>query len=238
MGSCTHEPFSSDDDLILVDTTSTSVDTSSTNPVDTSSSSQACDPDVVYFQQQLLPILQSNCAISACHDAASAQDGVILDSYINVLTTGEIVAGDLSESDLYEVLVEDKEEKRMPPSPRARLNQEQIKLIGDWILQGAKDLTCDSNTNDEGKSTNVTYATTIAPVITDFCLGCHSGTTPSGGVSLSGHQNVKKAADAGTLIGSITWQDAYAPMPKGASKLSACIIDQFKAWVDAGALDN
>ena len=28
-----------------------------------------CDPDVVYFDRDLLPILKSNCAKSGCHDA-------------------------------------------------------------------------------------------------------------------------------------------------------------------------
>ena len=99
-------------------------------------------------------------------------------------------------------------------------------------------MDCDANANGVCNTADVTYATTINPVITDFCLGCHNGSAPSGGVSLNGYDNVKKAADNGKLIGVISWQQGYAQMPKGADKLPACTIEQFKSWVDGGALNN
>src|SRR5690349_8075119 len=33
------------------------------------------------FERDILPIFQSNCAKSGCHDAASAQDGYVFTSY-------------------------------------------------------------------------------------------------------------------------------------------------------------
>ena len=50
----------------------------------------SCDPNKIYFQQQVLPILVSNCAKSGCHDNASHQDGVILTSYSSVITTADV----------------------------------------------------------------------------------------------------------------------------------------------------
>ena len=46
------------------------------DPIDTSGGGgtvivHPCSPDSVYFEQQLLPIIQSNCAVSGCHDAAA-----------------------------------------------------------------------------------------------------------------------------------------------------------------------
>ena len=46
-----------------------------------------CDPDSVYFDNQVLPILVSNCAKPGCHDAASHQDGVVLSSYASLMST-------------------------------------------------------------------------------------------------------------------------------------------------------
>ena len=38
----------------------------------------------VCFESEVLPIFQTNCATSGCHDAASNQKGYILDSYDNL----------------------------------------------------------------------------------------------------------------------------------------------------------
>ena len=39
----------------------------------------------VCFQNQILPLFQSNCAKSGCHDAASQLDGYVFDSYANIV---------------------------------------------------------------------------------------------------------------------------------------------------------
>lgn len=106
-------------------------------------SGNPCHPDTVYFKRDILPLLLSSCAYAGCHDAASAMDGVILDSYANVITTADVKPGNPNGSDLYEVLVEDDEDKRMPRPPFPRLSNEQIATVRKWILQGAKNLTCD-----------------------------------------------------------------------------------------------
>ena len=40
------------------------------------------------FQQDVLPLIVSSCAMSGCHDAASAQEGVVLTSYSTIMNTG------------------------------------------------------------------------------------------------------------------------------------------------------
>lgn len=233
IGACKHEPFlAEDDDITPVDTTVV------IDPPDTTSVLEDCDPLVVYFQQQVLPILRSNCAVSGCHDAITAEEGIILDSYANVLATGKIDPEKPRDSEIYEKITEDKESERMPPSPRARLTADQIKLIEDWIAQGAKDLECDPNPNGGCNTTDVSFAMTVSPLISNTCKGCHSGSAPSGGVNLSNYANIRAAALSGRLVGAISWQPGYAKMPQGGSKLPQCTIDQISSWVDAGAPDN
>ncbi|NDH90530.1 MAG: hypothetical protein EBZ22_06560 [Flavobacteriia bacterium] len=84
--SCTHEPLNPIDP----------------NPTDTTGTGgRVCDPDTVYFQQDVLPLIVSSCAMSGCHDAASAQDGVVLTSYTSIMTTGDVKAGQPNNSELY-----------------------------------------------------------------------------------------------------------------------------------------
>ena len=64
--SCVHEPVIDPNNPI--DTTDNPIDTID-NPIDTTPTGTPCDPDVVYFSKDILPLLRSNCAKSGCHDA-------------------------------------------------------------------------------------------------------------------------------------------------------------------------
>ncbi len=56
----------------------------------TPADSSDCDPSTVYFKQDVLPLLQSNCAKSGCHNEESRKHGVVLNSYENLMATIEI----------------------------------------------------------------------------------------------------------------------------------------------------
>jgi mono/diheme cytochrome c family protein len=205
------------------------------NPPPDDTTGTPCDPDVIYFSQQVLPILQSSCAKSGCHDAASHQDGVVLDSYENVMK--EIKPFDLDDSEIFEVITEDDPDKLMPPPPNPVLTAQQIDLIATWILQGAKDLSCDP---DAGgcDTTNVSFAGYVFPVLQNYCLGCHGSVSPSGGIDLSTHQKVAAVAQSGQLYGAIAHQQGYSPMPQNGPQLSDCRIQKIQAWIQNGAPNN
>jgi hypothetical protein len=193
-----------------------------------------CDPNKIYFKQQVLPILISNCAMSGCHDDASRSDGVILTSYEKVMATADVRPGRPGNSDLYEVLVETRPDKRMPRPPQNPLTQQQIQLIYDWIKQGAKNLECASLCDEN----NFSYSSTIKLIISNKCQGCHSGGAPQGGIDLSTYSGVKAKITDGRLWGAINHQQGFSPMPKNGAKLSDCEITQFRKWMDAGAPEN
>ena len=236
---CKHAPVGpfSDDDLMPIDSSDTNPgDTVVVDPPDTLAGIP-CEPGVVYFKQDILPILISNCAFSGCHDAESAEDGVILISYETVLQTADVEPFDLKHSEIYEVLTEDDEDKRMPPLPTPPLDPEKVQLIAQWILQGAEDLECDPDF-DGCDTDEVSYADFVAPTIDTHCAGCHGGATPSGGIELTDHTGVKSAADNGSLYGAIAWESGFEPMPQGGDQLPDCTIDKIKSWIDAGAPNN
>lgn len=231
MPACTHDPFSPIDPD-PVDTTG--------NPIDTMNHDTLgipCDTNVVYFDNQILPLLKSNCAKSGCHDAASHEEEIILDSYENVMNSKIIKAYNLNESDMYEVITETNPDKRMPEPPNQRLTGEQITLISKWILQGAKDLTCDEQAGS-CDTTAVSYSGFVAPLLANYCVGCHSGGAPSGNIALGSYAGVQSVALNGRLIGAITWASGYQQMPRSSAKLPNCTIDKIKAWVNDGAPNN
>ena len=198
-----------------------------------STPSITCDPNTIYFQQQVLPILISNCTMSGCHDAASRQDGVILTTYNNIIATAEVRAGQPYNSKLYKVLVTSEVSKRMPYNKPA-ISQDKIDIISKWIQQGAQNSSC-QNACD---TANVTFTSSIKPIITAKCQGCHSSSAPAAGYDYSTYPGIKARVDDKKLWGAINHMTGYSPMPKNGPKLSDCELTQIKKWIDAGAPNN
>ena len=99
----------------------------------------ACSPDTVYFLNEIMPIISSNCTMSGCHDNISHAEGVNLTTYTNIMRY--VKAGNAGNSKLYEVIIKTGGD-RMPPSPMAPLTSVQKAFIQKWINQGAKNNNC------------------------------------------------------------------------------------------------
>jgi hypothetical protein len=196
-----------------------------------------CDPSVVYFQNDVMPLFASSCALSGCHNAASAADGVVLTTYANIMNTGEVNPGNPNDSKLFESITDNNPEDRMPPpSSGITLTQDQINLINDWIAQGAQNTICVASAPCDTLA--VSFAADIQPIISTHCLGCHSGSAPSGGIALSNHQQVLVTANNGKLLGSVSHAPSFSPMPQGQAKLDDCKIALIRNWIAQGAANN
>ena len=194
-----------------------------------------CSADTAYFQQQVLPIFISNCSSAGCHDEASHQKGIVLTSYSSIMNNGGIRAGNPGNSKIYKKITEDDRDDRMPPLPRNALPQTQIDLIRKWIMQGAKDNSCQLASCD---TSNVNYSGTIRSIISNKCQGCHSGSAAAGGLDYSSYEGVKAKVNDGRLWGAVNHVAGFSPMPKNGNKLSSCELAQIKKWIDDGALNN
>jgi len=192
-----------------------------------------CDPDTVYFQNQILPFLAASCAQPGCHDAATAEDGVMLTDYFNIVTTGDVEPFDPNDSEIYETITDSDWDDRMPPAGEDPLSAEQIEMIYTWIAQGAQNNSCSSC-----DTTEVTFANTIYPLVEIKCQGCHSGTQPSSGLSLLNYSDISEIALNGAFYSSVTGTNNYTQMPYNSNALPACEVDLIQSWIDAGAPNN
>ena len=226
--SCKHEP-----EFLGV---ATSTDTVGNNGNNNNGgvSGTSCSKDTVYFVQQVLPLLQSSCAMSGCHDAITHKEGIRLDSYTNIISSGGLQVSSPTNSKLYRVMVNTGEEQ-MPPAPAASMTSAQLLTISKWIGQGAKNNCCTESGCD---TTNVKYSTHIIPIIQNTCQGCHSGAAPGGGINLTTYAGVKAIADNGKFVGSISYLTGYSGMPKNGNKLTDCQITMVKLWINQGAPQN
>lgn len=190
-----------------------------------------CDPDTVYFQNTILPLLVSNCAMSDCHDQVDPESDVRLYDYATIME--QVEASDLNSSDLWEAINEPDPADIMPPSPYAPLSSSDIALIQTWILQGALNNSC-----EDCDPTASSFANNIAPLIDLYCSGCHGGASPDGGLSLLTYDDISGSALDGSLMHSLNGTGGYTLMPDNTSGLPQCYKDQVAAWIAAGAPNN
>ncbi|MEZ5014514.1 MAG: hypothetical protein R2794_09500 [Chitinophagales bacterium] len=194
-----------------------------------------CDPDTVYFQNEVLPIIISNCAMSGCHNGGGGEEEAHdLSDYNAIMNSGYVKPFNANDSKMIKAVTTGGGEDKMPPSPREPLSSEQIATLKTWINQGARNNECTGGCD----TTNVTYAGTIAPVMNNYCTGCHGGTFPSAGIDLTLYSNVAAVAADGSLYGSVTHTPGYNPMPQGGNMLQDCILDEIRIWIENGYPNN
>jgi hypothetical protein len=179
-----------------------------------------------YFENMVLPTVLSGCAKTGCHDQATQKGDLVLVNYADISRL--VVPFDPQNSALYYRLFSNSE-GRMPPD--IPLSSEQKSIIYWWIQEGAYDNRCDSIICD---SVNVTYDTTIQPILQTWCTGCHGGSNPSNGLSLETYDQVVACANSGRLMGAINQEQGYKTMPQGGYKLSPCEINLFQKWINIG----
>lgn len=114
-----------------------------------------------------------------------------------------------------------------------------LHVLAMLFLLGMTMYACSDDDDDDVCDTmDITYSNTIASIMNSSCAvaGCHvNGNEPNAWFSLEGYDNAKGAADFGRLVGAVSHESGFSPMPKGSDKLDPCTIDQIAAWVADGA---
>ena len=191
------------------------------------------DPTIC-FETNVLPIFQSNCAKSGCHDAGSGAKGYVLDNYADIVKKG-IVPGNPAASKIWQSVSMHIFNVSVMPKDAPGLSAADLDVIRRWIATGAIDSgACSISQCD---TTKFTYSGTIAPMMQTYCTGCHNSASAAGG-SLADYTSVKSAAVGGRLIGDIEHLSGYNAMPQVGAMLEDCQITQVKEWVAAGAPNN
>lgn len=198
-----------------------------------------CDPNVVYYNQ-VQSIFITYCSSPSgshngggCHHTATDDNEWInLTSYQAMVNSSNAFdPNDPLDSDLWDEI----QDGDMPPSGATPLPAEFANVIYQWLQQGATSQTC---ANAGCDTLNVTYSGTIAPLVQQKCLGCHSGSNPAASLNFSSHAVVSLAALNGSIPGAIQHQAPFQPMPPAGGMLPQCDIDKFLIWIQDGAPNN
>ena len=155
----------------------------------------------VDYARQVQPIFNT-CA--ACHIGPSASAGLHLDSAAGALAgsnSGRVIIPGSSKTSLLVQRISDTTGNQMPPSDM--LTKEQIKLISDWVDQGAK---ADASAGPAAPAvtrvfppsvTAITSAAMERSYFQAYCVTCHSGPYAKAGLEIDklDTAHVEKDAD-------------------------------------------
>jgi len=141
----------------------------------------------------------------------------------------------------------------MPPGKP--LTDDDIKLIRDWIDQGAvwPDSGAGSKPASQAVSSpaasaaSVDFAKDVLPIFSENCFVCHSGDRPKGGLHLDKREMALKGGSAGRdiipgngkdsrIVHRLMGMDGKSQMPLGRDPLSPEQIEIIKRWIDQGAV--
>ncbi|PIQ29495.1 MAG: hypothetical protein COW63_12865 [Bacteroidetes bacterium CG18_big_fil_WC_8_21_14_2_50_41_14] len=87
-------------------------------------------------------------------------------------------------------------------------------------------------------TTNVSYSTTVFPILSAQCVGCHSGFVANGNVQLDSYEHIVSAVSNGSLLGAIRHESGWSPMPQNTGQLDDCTIRKLEIWVANGTPNN
>lgn len=86
-------------------------------------------------------------------------------------------------------------------------------------------------------TTLVSFTADISPIINTNCATCHGGSAPSAGIALTNYTEITTLA-SDKLLGVIRHEPTFSPMPKGMSRMEACMINKIEKWVNDGKPNN
>jgi uncharacterized membrane protein len=194
-----------------------------------------CTPNRVYFRKDILPVIESHCAVPGCHDAGTPAANINLSSYDAIMKTvfeGSLVVlpGDKENSLLYKAVMP-LNLLFMPPPRSHQLTDKMRSDIGKWIDQGAVDDNCQASCLDK----EPTFQATIKPIIDKYCTGCHYEKYPYGDVKLFNYNEIVKVAQSGLLVNSLRGENNVLRMPLG-NIMPECEIQLIEQWIARGML--
>ena len=196
-----------------------------------------CDPDSIYYENTIAPLLSSSCGSSNvnCHNGPSDQnDEIDLSSWWAIMNSNEgdlVIAGNPFGSEMIDEILDG----NMPPDTSSySISNEQIDFLIDWIAQGAAENGC----NEGCDTSNVSFQDDIFPIVTLYCTSCHSGSSPDGGFYLTDYSSISNAVLNGNVIDAISWEGNVTPMPYNGNQIPQCYIDLIQIWANNGAPEN
>ena len=193
--------------------------------------SSQCDTSVVYFKQQIMPILQAKCV--SCHNVQKAKEGIMLDNFDNIKKTIRVQNSfGIIKNELESVL----RTNHMPPGKHEKLSEVEKKLVYKWIQQGMQNNSCVDVLSEKPNiaGADITFENSVKEILDVQCVGCHNTGNADAGIDLTNLSTIKSLAFNGLLTRVINHSEGVRAMPLNGEKLSEIKIKNIESWINNG----
>ena len=225
----------------------------------------------VSFTKELAPLINEKCV--GCHGPAMQCANLRLDTFAGWTKGGKsgqlLTVGVPLRSLILFRMATDDTKIRMPKDQDA-LEKETLTMVANWITQGANfdgesqdaplsNLRTKKDAEEEEakiktlivkpKGTEkVSFIRDVAPFMANLCVGCHSGNTPRGGLSLETYYDMMRGGESGDvvlpgepkeksrlfqLVGGL---DKKLRMPQGQARITKQNYLDIQKWFDEGCV--
>ncbi len=200
------------------------------------------------FNKHVKPVLEAACV--SCHNVKKAKGELLLDTKEGLQSGGEngpsVVPGNAEKSLLYELSALDPDDDDvMPPKASDHLSKDQLKVLKEWIEQGAKW----PNGVELKQVRRPRFVKDIQPIFEFNCVACHRDGEEDGGFNMTTREQAMKSGDNGPNLipfdaeGSYVHEsmtldaddDSLMPPAKKGGPLSKEEIDLVRLWIEQGA---
>ncbi len=166
--------------------------------------------------------------MNGCHNSSDHEAGYDLSTYDGIMKG--VTPKHPLQSEVYTVI------KGNNPSMPAgqKLDQKDISYIKLWIKMGAQNTSNCSNCD----TSKYAYHSRIKPLISNWCVGCHSANNAGGGYDLSTYSGISASITSNRLLGSLNHLAGFSAMPKNTDKLTDCDVNAVEKWIQTGYPNN
>lgn len=209
------------------------------SPVDPLAPLPLCDSTTITFSYDVMPFINSTCAVPGCHDNKGPAAGIDLSTYEAIMKSkvgikNIVKPGDALNSKICRVLYL-LDLIPMPPPFNYPIPAKGRDNIVKWVQQGAKN---NEPCEIKADTTQFSFRRQIGPMINKYCTGCHYGPYNSGNILLTNYREIKSVVDSNKLIESFTGDNGVSKMPTGVVSLQPYEIIQVRKWIENGALND
>ncbi len=220
----------------------------------------------ISFSGEVAPLIAEKCL--GCHGANNPRGNLNLSTFAGWRqggVTGPLLAPGNANNSLILAHIADPNAQTRMPRGQAALTQEELQLLANWVNQGANydgerenialaDLAAAAMAMEEDDPSivipapegdeTVSFTEDIAPFVANLCVGCHSGATPRGGLSLVSFYDMMKGGDSGRVVlpGNLEGSRLFrlvggleAPrMPQGQARITRQNYEDLRTWFEEG----
>jgi len=154
----------------------------------------ACDSQAaVDFDKDIKPILEVHCV--SCHSGKKPKGKFSLETRQQAFDDPEIIDAANPDDSLFLELCEldEDDDDVMPPAKNGLLNTYQIKLLRQWIAEGAP-WPEDARLTQKKK---INFVKDVQPIFEFNCVACHRADYDKGGVQMQNRDVLYKGGDSG-----------------------------------------